>query len=68
MSFKGFFTWFRVVQDSSAVRRFFFRLAGAVGRQRALHTENSGFAAAICVDTFPCFVAIRFYFQSETLI
>ena len=24
----------------------FFRLAGAVGRQRALHTENSGFAHA----------------------
>jgi hypothetical protein len=23
MSFKGFFTWFRVVRDSSAVRRFF---------------------------------------------
>ena len=25
---------------------FFFRLAGAMGRQRALHTKNSGFAAA----------------------
>ena len=25
---------------------FFFRLAGAVGRQRTLHTENSGFAYA----------------------
>ena len=24
----------------------FFRLAGAVGRQRALHTKNSGFPAA----------------------
>ena len=39
-------TWPDLVRDSSAVRRLFFRLAGAVGRQRALHTENSGFAAA----------------------
>ena len=35
-----------IVQDSSAVRRLFSRLAGAVARQRALHTENSGFAHA----------------------
>jgi hypothetical protein len=34
----------RLVQDSSAVRRLFVRLAGAVGRQSALHKENSGFA------------------------
>ena len=34
-----------LVQDSSAVRRLFGRLAGAVGRQIALHKENSGFAA-----------------------
>jgi hypothetical protein len=33
-----------LVQDSSAVRQFFVRLAGAVGRQSALHKENSGFA------------------------
>jgi hypothetical protein len=31
----------RLVRDSSAVRHFFPRLAGTVGRQRALHTENS---------------------------
>ena len=31
-----------LVRDSSAVR-LFFRFAGAVGCQRALHTENSGF-------------------------
>jgi hypothetical protein len=36
-----------VVRDSSAVRRLFFRLDGAVGRQRNLHTENSGFAHAL---------------------
>jgi hypothetical protein len=34
----------RLVRDSSAVRRLFVRLAGAVGRQSALHKENSGFA------------------------
>ena len=34
-----------LVRDSSAVRRIFVRLAGAVGRQRALHKENSGLAA-----------------------
>jgi hypothetical protein len=33
-----------VVRDSSAVRRLFVRLAGAVGHQSALHKENSGFA------------------------
>ena len=33
-----------LVRDSSAVRRLFVRLAGAVGRQSALHKENSGFA------------------------
>jgi hypothetical protein len=38
-----------IVRDSSAVRRLFVRLAGAVGRQSALHKEhkeNSGFADA----------------------
>ena len=34
-----------LVRDSSAGRRLFVRLAGAVGRQSALHKENSGFAA-----------------------
>ena len=33
-----------IVRDSSAVRRLFVRLVGAVGRQSALHKENSGFA------------------------
>ena len=52
-----------IVRDSSAVRRLFVRLAGAVGRQSALHKENSGFTAATLR-----FVAIGFYFLSETLI
>ena len=34
-----------LVRDSSAIRRLFVRLAGAVGRQSALHKENSGFSA-----------------------
>ena len=34
-----------LVRDSSAIRRLFVRLAGAMGRQSALHKENSGFAA-----------------------
>jgi hypothetical protein len=33
-----------VVRYSSAVRRLFVRLAGAVGHQSTLHKENSGFA------------------------
>jgi hypothetical protein len=36
----------RLVRDSSAFRQLFFRLAGAEGRQRALHMENSGFTHA----------------------
>jgi hypothetical protein len=46
------FKWYPVidspcplVQDSSAVRQLFVRLAGAVGHQSALYKENSGFAA-----------------------
>jgi hypothetical protein len=34
----------RLVRDSSAVRRLFVRLAGAVGRRSALHKESKGFA------------------------
>ena len=54
MSLKSYRTWTdeiyiicrkHVVRDSSAVRRLFVRLAGAVGRQSALLKENSGFAA-----------------------
>ena len=36
-----------LVRDSSAVWRLFVWLAGAVGRQSALHKENSGFAAPV---------------------
>ena len=47
-----------LVRDSSAVRRLFVRLAGAVGRQSALHKENSGFAAPTLgrhISTFRCY-------------
>jgi hypothetical protein len=39
-----------LVRDPSAVRRLFVRLAGAVGRQSALHKENSGFVAGTLVS------------------
>ena len=47
-----------LVRDSSDARRLFVRLAGAVGRQSALHKENSGFAAPTLgrhISTFRCF-------------
>ena len=46
----------------------FYGFAVAVGRQRALHTENSGSSLQLWVSTFPRFVAIWFYILSETLI
>jgi hypothetical protein len=62
--FEGWhFTHVLVVQDSSAVRRLFFRLAGAVGRQRALHTENSGFAAATLCRHISTFRGYRILFS-----
>ena len=58
-----------LVRDSSAVRRLFVRLAGAVGRQSALHNlrKTADLPLQLCVGTFPRFVAIGFYFLSETL-
>ena len=40
----------------------------AVGRQRAMHTENRGVASPTLGLHISTFVAIRFYFLSETLI
>ena len=57
--------------DSSAVRRLFVRLAGAVVRQSALYMENSGFAAPNLgqhISTFRGCRSIGFYFLSEALI
>jgi hypothetical protein len=44
-------TMIKLVRGSSAVRWLFVRLAGTVGRQSALHKENSGFAAQLWVGT-----------------
>jgi hypothetical protein len=57
-----------LVRDSSAVRRLFAQLAGAVGRQSALHKKTADLPLQLWVGTFPRFVAIGFYFLSETLI
>ena len=61
-----------VVRDSSAVRRLFVRLAGAVGHQSALHKENSGFAAPTRSNTGSAHFHISwlsdFILLSETLI
>jgi hypothetical protein len=46
----------------------FYGLAVALGRQRALHMENSEFSLQLWFSTFPRSVAIWFYFLSETLI
>ena len=55
-----------LVWDSSAVRRLFVWLAGAVGRQSALHNENNGFAAPTLgrhISTF-CGYQILFSIQN----
>ena len=57
-----------LVRDSSAVRRLIVDLAGAVGRRSALRRKTAGLPRQLRVCTFLRFVAIRFYFLSETLI
>jgi hypothetical protein len=57
-----------LLPSSSVVWRLFVRLAGAMGRQSALHKENNGFAAPTHYSVLARFVTIRFYFLSETLI
>ena len=53
--------------------RFLGRLNGfngfsvAVGRRSAIHTEFADLLLQLLVSTFPHFVAIGFYFLSETL-
>ena len=58
----------RLVRDSSAIRRLFVELAGAVRRQRALHKKTADLPLQLLFGTFPSFVAIGFYFLPETLI
>jgi hypothetical protein len=59
-------TTVQLVRDSSDVRRFFVRLAGDVGALSIRKTAD--LPHQLWVGTFPRFVAIRFYFLSETLI
>jgi hypothetical protein len=50
------------IRDSSAVRRLFVRLVGAVGCQNALHKENSGFAAPTLLVVAFSFSCLDFFF------
>ena len=52
-----------LVRDSSAVQRLFVRLAGAVGRQNALHKENSGFASSTLGRHISTFRGYRILFS-----
>jgi hypothetical protein len=57
-----------IVQDSSAVRQLFVRLAGAVDHVKTLSIRKTvDLPLQHYISTFPRFVAIRFYFLSETL-
>ena len=56
-----------LVRDSSAVRQLFVRLAGAVGRQSALHKENSGFAAPTLGRHISTFRGYRILFAIRNL-
>ena len=57
-----------IFRDSSAVRQLFVRLAGAVGRQSALHKESSGFAAATLRRHISTFRGYRILFSIRNLI
>jgi hypothetical protein len=59
---------FRGSRDSSAVWWLFVRFAGAVGRQSALHKENSGFAAPTLGRHISTFRGYQILFLSKTLI
>ena len=61
-----FIAGLNLVRDSSAVRRLFVRLTGAVGRQSALHKDNSGFAAPTLgwhISTFRGYRIFIFYLK-----
>jgi hypothetical protein len=62
-------TWRKVVRDSSAVRRLFFIDLLEPWDVRELYLRKiADLPLQLCVDTFPRFVAIGFYFLFETLI
>ena len=67
--FEGwYFTHVWVVQDSSASDRFFFDLLEPLDVRELYIRKIADLPLQFCVDTFPRFVAIGFYFLSETLI
>ena len=58
-----------IVRDSSAFRRlFFFDLLEPWDVRELYIRKTADLPLQLCVDTFPRFVAIGFYFLSETLI
>ena len=59
---------YRLVRDSSAVRRLFVRLAEPWDVRELSVRKTADVPLLLCVGTFPRFVAIRFYFLSEILI
>ena len=61
-------TMIKLVRGSSAVRWHFVRLAGTVGRQSALHKENSDLPLNSGSAHFHVSWLSDFYFVSETLI
>ena len=59
----------QLVRDSSAVQRLFFSDLLETWDVRELYIwKTADLPLQLYVDTFPRFVAIRFYFLSETLI
>ena len=56
-----------LVGDSSAIRRLFVRLAGVWDVRALSIRKTADLPLQLWVNTFPRFVAIRFYFLSKTL-
>ena len=56
-----------LVQDSSGVRRLFSNLLEPWDVRELYIRKTADLSLQLCVDTFPRFVAIRFYFLSKTL-
>ena len=57
-----------LVRDSSAVRQLFFLLLEPWDVRELYIRKTVDLPLQLLVSTFPRFVAIRFYFLSETLI
>jgi hypothetical protein len=73
----GMFNWrrwgyiasiIRLVRDSSAVRQHYIFLLEPWDVGELYIRKTADLPLRLLVSTFPCFVAIGFYFLSETLI